>query len=96
MDSNDYSKECPWWNDPEFQDAWQEWFHGAKRKSAKCSSSPRAVKMALSHIMRTCKTKEQAIRSIDYSAYKGYTDVGYQIPEDFQETEEPIYPDAEV
>jgi hypothetical protein len=79
----DFSSICPFWSDAEFQEAWQEWFYGAKRKTMKCSSSDRAIRMALRHIMASYKTKEKAIEGIDYSSYKGYTDVGYKVPEDF-------------
>lgn len=88
---DDYSTLCPWWNDPEFQEAWKEWFYGPARKANKCSSTPRAIKMALGHIMAKYGDKDQAIKGIDYSAYKGYTDVGYRVPEDFQQRQQPQF-----
>jgi hypothetical protein len=79
---------CPFWDDAEFQEAWLEWFNGPARLAKKCSSSDRAVKMALGNIMRNYRSKEQAIKGIDYSAYKGYTDVGYKVPDDFQQAQQ--------
>ena len=87
---------CPFWDDPEFQEAWANWWRCPARK--RCSTSPRAVKMALTRIKTFAgNDMKKAIAILDRSAYKGYSDV-YDIV-DYStngENSELRYPDPEV
>jgi hypothetical protein len=56
---------CPFWNDPEFQEAWTDWYEVSRRKR-KSVFTPRAFNRHLNDLMTLSKGNlKQAIKILD-------------------------------
>jgi hypothetical protein len=72
------------WDHPEFQDAWLEWWRGDLRKSKKCSSSDRATKRALNKLKEfSGNNMGKSIAILDRSSDNGWTDL-YELPDEYR------------
>lgn len=66
--------DCPFWNDPDFKDAFQSW--QVVRVKKRCANTDRAYKAITKKIMEySGGKKEIAIKILDKSSFKGYTDL---------------------
>jgi hypothetical protein len=69
--------------DKEFESAWNEWWAGPKRKAQKCSMTERAWKRALKKLeFFSGGDLKKAIAILDRSSDNGWTDL-YSLPEEY-------------
>jgi hypothetical protein len=74
----------PFWKNDEFNESWNEWWNGAKRKSQKCSKTDRAQRRAMEKIEKFSNGDVNiAIKILDRSSDNGWTDL-YALPEELQ------------
>ena len=85
------------WDHPDFQGAWIEWWAGKKRRAQKCSDSDRALTRALQKIKQFSDGKlDKAIAVLDRSSDNGWTDL-YALPEEFKSNyEKNRMPEVEI
>jgi hypothetical protein len=71
------------WDHPDFQEAWLEWWRGDLRKAKKCSATERATTRALNKLKDfSGGNMKKAIAILDRSSDNGWTDL-YALPDDY-------------